>query len=936
MNGIVGHQTASSAGTVDTVPISVEAGTLVLAATNTRIGTTAVSSGATLQLGNGGTTGIVGAAGGTIANDGTVAYNHDGTTSLSVPTVISGSGAVRKLGGSTIALTGLSTYSGTTTVEAGTLRIGNHLDNSAVTVQSGATLGAGDLATRGTGTVKSLTFASGAKSTFRASLTTPDQIVVSAANGLTISGPTVITPVAVAGLLPGDTITILDYNGTLNGSPSDLQLAAGSRFQLIHNTTDTSFQLQYTGGSVVWKGNVSTAWDLDTTTNWVLASDSSATHFLQGDQVLFDDTAATGTVVLSGTLQPVSVTFNNSSLAYTLTGTAISGTTGVTKTGTASVTLAEPSTYTGTTDVQAGTLVIGDGTTNGDVGSGAVTVASGATLRFNRTGTLDYKTSAKMRNVSGAGSVVVDGGALFFNYPGTGLGFAETGSWNNFSGSLLVKGGSEFQTIRNGATAMGTGTVTLGDATTSGSLSQIEGNWTWTTPIILTGSDNRIINRSATAPRLMKLQGVISGAGNLTFQDATTAMTNVETGIILTGTNTMSGTVTIPAGVPVRVGGVPGNADTSSAGPSAAGSLGAAAVTDNGILTFSRTDSHAVANSVSGTGKVTIGLTTFTGTATQAVTFTGTKTYSGITTIHNGALYVNTALPNSAVTVEATGTLGGSGTLGGAATVAGTLAPGNAGVGTLTSTADIALNAGSSIAFQLSDWNGAAGSGYDTVSAATLTVGSSSGTPATIVISPASLANFSETNRTFTIATTTGGISGYTAGSIVVNAGGFAGTGTWSVQNSGNTLQLVYTAPVLSGYDAWAVSKGLSGAGAAQSADPDHDGVPNVLEFLFGMEPNSANAGAASLANLPTTTTDGSGLHFVYRRNADSVSAVTPVVKYSTDLNDWTPATDGVDGVTIAVEPNGFASGLDKVTVNIPAALTGTGKLFARLGVTLP
>ncbi|MGC4017457.1 MAG: autotransporter-associated beta strand repeat-containing protein [Luteolibacter sp.] len=929
MNGIVGRQTASAAtaGT-DQVPITVETGTLVLAANNTRLGAATISSGATLQIGNGGATGLIGASTATVSNDGTLAFNHGAGASISVANVISGGGSIVKRGASSLALTAASTTTGTITVEAGTLRLGNHFDTAPVTVKSGAAIGAGDISTAGTGTVKSLTLEAGSLSTLRAT----DQLVISDAGGLHIGGTHILTPVATVGLTPGTTTTVIDYNGTLDGSPSNLQLAPGSRFQLIHDAADTSFKLQYVGGAIIWNGTAGSAWDLDTTTNWTLASDSSATHFLQGDQVTFNDTAATGNVVLSGTLQPTSVTFDNSSLPYTLSGTAITGAGSLVKRGTSSATLAIPSAYTGTTTVEAGTLVIGDGTTNGDIGSGAVIVQAGGTLRFNRSNNLDYKTTAKMRNVSGAGNIVIEGGGLFFNYTGTGLTFAEANSWSGFSGHLTIKGGSEFQTIRNGATAMGTGTVTLGDATTSGAISGIEGNWTFTNPIELAGPDNHINNRAANGPRTMKLQGVISGAGNLTFQDIAVSMTNAETGFILTGANTLTGTITIPSGVPVRIGGVPGNTDTAQSGPSASGTLGGATVVDNGTLTFSRTDSHEVANSISGTGSVVVGLTTFTGTASQTVSFTGDKTYSGTTTVHNGRLLINGTLPNSAVTVDASGSLGGTGTTGAAVTVNGTLAPGNATVGKLTASAGVSLSAASRYQWEISDWDGLDGTGYDTLSTTTLAVNSTTESPAVIVITPASLVNFTAANRVFTLATTSAGITGLDTGKITVDATAFTGGGTWSVQAQGNLLKLVYTAPLPNNYEGWAQGKGLTGNDALRDADPDHDGVKNVLEYLFGTEPNPANPGSNSTTAVPTLTVTPTTLDFVYRRTAASALQIEPVIQCSAELQYWLTADSSL-GVTRDVQTDGFGPGIDKVTVHLPLELAASGPLFVRLVV---
>ena len=69
--------------------------------------------------------------------------------------VISGQGGIAKQGTSTITLSGANTYSGATTVEQGKLVVNGSIANSAVTVQSGGSLG-------GSGTVASATIQSGA------------------------------------------------------------------------------------------------------------------------------------------------------------------------------------------------------------------------------------------------------------------------------------------------------------------------------------------------------------------------------------------------------------------------------------------------------------------------------------------------------------------------------------------------------------------------------------------------------------------------------------------------------------------------------------------------------------------------------------------------------------------------------------------------------
>ena len=320
---------------------------------------------------------------------------------------------------------------------------------------------------------------------------------------------------------------------------------------------------------------------------------------------------------------------------------AISGTGGLTMESRGALTLIGANSYSGQTTVSAGKLQIGNGSASGDIGSGAVSVATGATLEFNRTGTLDYKANARMRNVAGSGDIVLDGGVKLFNYTGSGLGFADADSWNNFSGQLIIKGDSEFQTIRNGRTAMGTAQVILGDATTSGKLSQIEGNWTWTNNIRLDGSANEIINNAAVGSggRYNKLQGVISGDGNVTFKDSTGAFSDGNLGFILTGANTLNGTITVDTFV--RVGGVTGDDTTTPAG--AGGTLGNASVVINSgkRLTFSRSDTHTVANSISGAGSVHIGSTGITGSNTQVVTLSGNNSYTGGTELLTGTLAVD-------------------------------------------------------------------------------------------------------------------------------------------------------------------------------------------------------------------------------------------------------------------------------------------------------
>src|SRR5258706_16200737 len=93
--------------------------TLFRSGNSTYSGGTTISAG-TLQIGNGGTSGSIS---GIITDNGTLAF--DRSDSVTFGGAISGTGALVQLGSSTLTLTGNSTYSGGTTISAGTLQIGN-------------------------------------------------------------------------------------------------------------------------------------------------------------------------------------------------------------------------------------------------------------------------------------------------------------------------------------------------------------------------------------------------------------------------------------------------------------------------------------------------------------------------------------------------------------------------------------------------------------------------------------------------------------------------------------------------------------------------------------------------------------------------------------------------------------------------------------------
>ncbi len=134
----------------------------------------------------------------------------------------------------------------------------------------------------------------------------------------------------------------------------------------------------------------------------------------------------------------------------------------------------------------------------------------------------------------------------------------------------------------------------------------------------------------------------------------------------------------------------------------------------------------------------------------------------------------------------------------------------------------------------------------------------------------------------------------------------------------------------LRGFDAWRLQKfpaAPGGASALALADPDGDGVPNVVEYALGMEPTTPDAHRLPAAG--TTTVDPVAYLALTWQQPLTASDVVVTVPASSDLHTW------LDGQTVEADRS-VAAGVETITFRDTVPL-GTQTLRAlRLQVALP
>jgi autotransporter-associated beta strand protein len=512
--------------------------------------------------------------------------------------------AVTKTGTATTqVLTGVNTYTGPTTISTGSLVLsgfGSISNSSTISIASGAILDvSGTSSTYSTGvgqtisgggsivgsythaqgtivpgtanTADTLTFdntstsgtvtISGGAINFNVSSSTSsgnDLIVLNGGTGDLSTGAVKVNIDTGLGYVAEGTYTIISQPSgtfiapTIGGSG---WTATWDRRGTAPTLTTTATSVQVTvhaagaGNNLKWSGSAGAAWDVVTSVNWYDTTTSSLDKFYRDDNVTFADTYVNSTaplttaVTLNTTVTPASVTFNNTTLNYTLSGTGgISGATSLVKTGTGTLTItltnATNNSYTGGTVINGGILSLSDDNNVGaDAGRLTINKSTGMPQAvLQATATFGFAQARPITIGSGGGAIQVASGQI--------LTISSTST--DFEGPLAVQGDGALTVNLNGAPVVGSG-ASISIASTS--TLNVGGNNLF--------SGMNVDNNGAL--------NITSGSKTVGALTGDTGITTLSAGTSLTATSVAQNTLTIGAGATLTIAAIAG-------GPSAGAS----------------------------------------------------------------------------------------------------------------------------------------------------------------------------------------------------------------------------------------------------------------------------------------------------------------------------------------------------------------------------
>ncbi len=448
----------------------------------------------------------------------------------------------------------------------------------------------------------------------------------------------------------------------------------------------------------------------------------------------------------------------------------------------------------------------------------------------------------------------------------SGSGTLTLNNVNSLAGNASVIGGTlALGAIGTTGGTLGDATVSLANGTTFRMASSSGRNFPNNNLVVTTGSSATLSSASLTNG----YGGNISGSSDTTLT-LSGGLSFGKSGVAQFGG--FSGTVNVPPGSQLRfssTSGANGNGGGNAAfvidgslnsrnsaltggivlgSLAGSGSLAGQTNTPAGSTNFivgSRNTDSTFAGSISNSTNGTVHLTK-TGSAT--LDLSGASSYTGATTVSNGSLIITGSLGTSAVSVASGAAIGGTGSLGG----------------------NLTLGSGATLLFGVtpSATHGVSVAGTTTLSGP-------------ITVSPRLLGG-TLAPGTYTVLTYAGSL----AGSPAFNWSDPTGSGLIASFSTATASEVRVT--LITQQQAWRQNHfetTANSGSAADDADPDFDGLTNLLEYALGSDPGIATV------NPVEVTFDANLIQLTFNRIADT--ALVYRVDASSNLVDWASIWEG-------------------------------------------